>query len=243
MIKIIKLSLLLTTCAISATVFSQNKEMNIPSEVNVLASYQASYTLFRKGSELGKGQRQLTKTDNGYSLSSSSNIKWLFLSDSRKENSVFTIEKDIITAQTYHYERTGTGRDREENIIFKPEKITTVYKNNKKVLKPIQLTFDPLLYQLALRKDLIDNKKILSYHMIRRGKETQYIFERLGTESVKTPIGHIDAIKLQRVRENSSRNTLIWVAPSLNYTVIKMTQFKDNQEQADLQLNWLHFDK
>jgi len=228
--------------AISASSFAQNNEMNIPSKKDALAPYQASYTLFRKGSELGKGQRKLTKTDKGYSLSSSSNIKWMFLSDTRKENSEFTLDKDILTAHKYRYERTGTGRDREENIVFTPEKITTTYKNNEKVIKPIQLTFDPLMYQLALRKDLIENKKVLSYHMIRRGGETQYLFERIGTETIKTPLGRIEAIKLRRVRENSTRNTLIWIAPSLNYSVVRMTQFKDGQEQADLQLNWLHFD-
>lgn len=78
--------------------------------------------------------------------------------------------------------------------------------------------------------------------MVRRGSETNYTFERVGTETVKTPIGRFEAIKLRRVRENSTRNTLIWIAPSLNYSVVKMTQFKDGQEQADLQLNWLHFD-
>jgi len=242
MIKIIKLSLLLAMTAISAPTFAQNNEMNIPSKQDALAPYQASYTLFRKGSELGKGQRKLSKTDNGYALSSSSNIKWMFLSDTRKENSEFTLEQGILTAQKYHYERTGTGRDREENIEFSTDKITSIYKNNEKVIKPIQLTFDPLMYQLALRKDLIDDKKVLSYHMVRRGGETQYLFERLGTETIKTPMGRIEAIKLRRVRENSTRNTLIWIAPSLNYSVVKMTQFKNGQEQADLQLNWLHFD-
>lgn len=242
MIKKITLAALLPLCVVSLSSTAAMQDMNLPEKTNALAPYQASYTLFRKGSEMGEGQRKLTKTDKGYQLSSSSNIKWMFLSDTRKENSNFTIEKDIFVAQDYRYLRTGTGRDREETIEFLPQKIISVYKNNEKVIKPIQLTFDPLIYQLALRKDLIDNKKVLSYHMMRRGSETNYRFERIGTENIKTPIGRFDAIKLRRVRENSTRNTLIWIAPSLNYSVVKMTQFKDNQEQADLQLNWLHFD-
>lgn len=242
MIKILKLSLLLATCVFSISTHANNEAMNIPTKANALAPYQASYTLFRKGSELGKGQRRLEKNVDGYHLSSNSNIKWLFLSDTRQEDSHFTINQDILTPLKYLYVRTGTGRDRDETIIFSPEKITSTYKNNKETVKPIQQTFDPLVYQLALRRDLIDNKKILSYHMMRRGKETQYIFERLGTETVKTPIGRFEAIKLQRVRKNSSRETFIWIAPSLNYAVVKMTQFKDKSEQADLQLNWLHFD-
>jgi hypothetical protein len=242
MIKIIKRSAFLATFIFSLPTFAVTEEMNIPEKADALAPYQASYALFRKGSELGKGHRKLSKSDTGYELSSSSAIKWLLLSDTRKENSQFSIKDGIFTPQTYRYERTGTGRDRQESIDFAKETVTSVYKNNEKTFRPIQLTFDPLIYQLALRKDLIDNKKVLSYHMVRRGKETNYVFERVGKETVKTPIGRFEAIKLRRVRENSSRNTLIWVAPSLNYSVVKMTQFKDGQEQADLQLSWLHFD-
>jgi len=242
MIKFFKLSLLLAAYALSNFTHANTEEMNIPSTANAFIPYQASYTLFRKGSELGKGQRRLEKKADGFHLSSNSNIKWLFLSDTRQEDSHFIINQDIITPLNYHYVRTGTGRDREETINFSPEQITSVYKNNKKTVKPIQHTYDPLAYQLALRRDLIDDKKIFSYHIMRRGKETQYIFKRVGTEIVKTPIGRFEAIKLQRVRENSSRDTLIWIAPSLNYSVVKMTQYKDKEEQAELQLNWLHFD-
>lgn len=242
MINIFKLplALILSTSAIIS--HAETDEMNIPETADALIPYQASYTLFRKGSELGKGQRKLTKTSTGYHLSSSSNIKWMFLSDTRKENSAFTIENDIFAPITYHYERTGTGRDREENITFEKENIKSIYKNNEENFKKIQLTYDPLIYQLALRKDLIDDNKVLSYHMIKRCKETQYTFRKLGTETIKTPMGRFEAIKLQRVRTNSTRNTLIWIAPSLNYTVVKMTQFKDGAEQADLQLSWLHFE-
>ena len=240
MINIFKLSLALVLC--SYATIGQTQEMNIPETANALVPYQASYTLFRKGNELGKGQRKLEKTEDGYHLSSSSNIKWMFLSDTRKENSAFTIKDGIFTPDNYHYIRTGTGRDREEHITFEKEAIKSIYKNNKESFKPIQHTFDPLLYQLALRRDLIKENKILSYHMVKRCKETQYTFKRLGTETIKTPMGRIEAIKLQRVRENSTRNTLIWIAPSLNYTVVKMTQFKDGAEQADLQLSWLHFE-
>ncbi|WP_435273886.1 DUF3108 domain-containing protein [Psychrobium sp. nBUS_13] len=242
MIKIIKRSAFLATCLFAVPSFASTSEMNIPEKADAFAPYQASYALFRKGSELGKGHRKLTSTGDGYKLSSSSNIKWLLLSDTRKEDSEFSLVKDIFVPKSYRYERTGTGRDREETIEFSDKNITSVYKNNEKSFRPIQLTFDPLIYQLALRKDLIANKKVLSYHLVRRGNETNYTFERVGTEDVKTPIGRFEAIKLRRVRENSTRNTLIWVAPLLNYSVVKMTQYKDGQEQADLQLNWLHFD-
>ena len=80
----------------------------------------------------------------------------------------------------------------------------------------------PLIYQLALRKDLIANKERFCHITWYVAVTKQIIrFERVGTETVKTPIGRFEAIKLRRVRENSTRNTLIWIAPSLNYSVVK----------------------
>jgi len=209
---------------------------------DALKPYQATYKLFRKGSELGEGYRELSKTDAGYTIKSRSKISWLFLSDSRNEVSKFEINDGLLTAKDYHFVRTGTGRDREEVITFSPELIESTYKSNTKQIKPIQYPYDPLLYQLALRQDLINNKVPLSYHLIRKGNETQYTFQREGLEMISTPYGRIEALKIIRTRDKgSSRKTIIWAAPSLNYVVVRMTQYKDGSEQADLQLNSLNF--
>lgn len=238
MLKMLTYLLSTTLLLASTSTFAQQPSQ----DVDVLKPYHATYKLFRKGSDLGEGVRELTKTATGYNIKSMSKISWLFLSDSRKEESSFTIEDGLLTAQDYRFVRTGTGRDREETITFSPEGIKSTYKSNSKQIKPILYSYDPLLYQLALRKDLANEKEPLSYHLIRKGKEAQYIFERVGMETINTPYGRIEALKIERKREKgSSRRTLIWAAPSLNYVVVKMTQFKDGAEQADLQLSSLKF--
>jgi len=235
MIRIITLFIIAALSSFSTQAQSTNEK------ADALKPYHATYKVFRKGSDLGEGSRELLKTDNGYVIKSNSKISWLFLSDNRKEVSNFMVKDGLFQAQDYRYVRTGTGRDREETITFSPLLIESTYKNNTVKIKPILYTYDPLLYQLALRQDLIDNKEILSYHMVRKGKETQYRFEKQGMETINTPYGRIEAIKVLRLRENSSRRTLLWVAPSLNYVVVKLTQYKDGAEQADLQLSSLSF--
>lgn len=237
MIKISKLVITSTILLLSQFGVQAQEEVV---KADALKPYQATYKLFRKGSDLGEGFRELSKTEDGYKIKSMSKISWLFLSDSRNEVSNFNVLDGLLTAKDYRYVRTGTGRDREEIISFSPELIESTYKSNTKQIKPILYTYDPLLYQLALRQDLINNKKPLSYHLIRKGKETQYRFERKGLETVNTPYGRIEAIKIERIRGNGSpRKTLIWAAPSLNYVIVKMTQYKDGAEQADLQLSSL----
>ena len=225
----------------SLVIFAANvmaTEMTKKLEANALTPYKASYKLLRKGTELGEGFRELVKTEHGYRLNMTSKIKWMFLSDTRKERSDFVIEDDILTAANYSYNRTGTGPDREEITTFAANKITSVYKNNESIIKPIQLTYDSLLYQLAMRQDLIADKSPLSYHVVRRGKQSQYNFKVVGEETISVPYGRLDTIRVERVRENSSRETIFWVAPSLNYTVVKMTQLKNGKQQAEMQLTW-----
>ncbi|MDP2560128.1 DUF3108 domain-containing protein [Psychrobium sp. 1_MG-2023] len=239
--RIFLLCALLSVAFSSVATTNDNTTSDVP-PADSLKLYQASYKLFRQGNELGEGYRELSATQSGYSLKAHSKIQWMFLSDSRKERSDFSIVDGIFTPKQYHFVRTGTGRDREESIDFLGEKIETVYKSNQKTIRPIQLTFDPLLYQLALRQDLIDGKELLSYHMVRRGKQTHYQFERVGKETVNVPYGRVEAIKIKRIRKKSSRETFIWVAPSLNYSVVKLVQHKDGSEQAQMQLNWIKFD-
>lgn len=230
----------------SLVIFSANilaTEIEPAKKADALTPYKASYKLLRKGTELGEGFRELVKTDGGYTIKMTSKIKWLFLSDSRKESSEFTIEDDILSAKKYSYLRTGTGPDREEITIFGAEKITSTYKNNEKIIIPIQLTYDSLLYQLAMRQDLIANRTPLNYHVVRRGKQTQYNFKIVGEETVTVPFGRIKTIRIERVRDNgASRSTIFWIAPSLNYTVVKMTQLKDGKQQAEMQLTWFKLD-
>ncbi len=238
----IKTITLIITSTILALSHYGAQAQEVQSKADALKPYQATYKLFRKGSDLGEGFRQLTKNDDGYQIKSMSKISWLFLSDSRNEVSNFNLKDGLLSAKDYRFVRTGTGRDREETISFGADLIESTYKSNTKQIKPILYTYDPLLYQLALRQDLISNKEPLSYHLIRKGRETQYLFERKGLETVNTPYGRIEALKIERLRSNgSSRKTIIWAAPSLNYVVVKMTQYKDGAEQADLQLSSLKF--
>jgi len=236
-----KISLIIASAILllgHSAAFSQEDQTS----ADALNPYHATYKLFRKGSDLGEGFRALSKTATGYEIKSMSKISWLFLSDNRREVSSFNVEDGLLVAKDYRFVRTGTGRDREEIISFSPDAIESTYKGELNKIKPILYPYDPLMYQLALRQDLISNKHPLTYHLIRKGKETQYNFERKGLETINTPYGRIEAIKIERIRDkSSSRKTIIWVAPSLNYVVVKMTQYKDGSEQADLQLSSLTF--
>ena len=92
-----------------------------------------------------------------------------------------------------------------------------------------------------MQQQLIAGGKEFDYSLVKRGKLVQYRFKIIGQEQLSLPYGKLDTVKIQRIRESSKRNTLMWVAPSLNYAMVKLTQYKNGKEQADLQLSWLQF--
>jgi len=204
-------------------------------------SFKANYKVFRKGSELGEAYRQLTKENGQYMLETDSQISWLFLSDSRHERSTFNVEQGKVVPLSYSFKRTGTGRDKKTELTFNQDKITSVYKNKTVEINATPDMLDPQLYQLVMQQQLLAGDKEFEYPVVHRGKQVNYKFRIIATEELTLPYGKVSAIKLERVRESSRRQTLLWVAPSLNYTMVKLTQFKDGKEQADLQLAWLKF--
>ena len=241
MIIMIKKRLLLigTTLLLSSTLLlAENSDLN---DSNALVPFKATYKVFRKGSELGEAYRHLTKNKQTYTLETDSKISWLFLSDNRHEVSKFKLEQGKIVPQSYDYKRTGTGRDRVTHTQFSSPTISTNYKSKDYQLAWQDNVLDPQLYQLVMQQQLIAGGKEFDYSLVKRGKLVQYRFKIIGQEQLSLPYGKLDTVKIQRIRESSKRNTLMWVAPSLNYAMVKLTQYKNGKEQADLQLSWLQF--
>lgn len=215
--------------------------MATPTLNDAFIPFKANYKVFRKGSELGEAYRQLIKKDDQYILETDSQISWMFLSDSRHERSTFKVKEGKLIPQKYAYKRSGTGRDRKTNLSFEQDKIVSIYKSKTIEFSPQADVLDPQLYQLAMQQQLIAGETEFEYPLIHRGKLVTYKFKIAATEELTLPYGKIKAIKLERIRKSSRRKTLLWVAPSLNYAMVKLTQFKDGKEQADLQLAWLKF--
>ncbi|MCA1768321.1 MAG: DUF3108 domain-containing protein, partial [Idiomarina sp.] len=70
--------------------------------------------------------------------------------------------------------------------------------------------------------------------------EDEYRFKVLAKEQqLSLPYGEVEAIKVERIRDNNRRQTFFWFAPELNYVMVKMQQFKEGEEQATMSLKSL----
>jgi len=203
-----------------------------------LKEFEAEYKAFQFGKELGQASIKLESLGRKkYRMSYQSKVSIFFLSDKRKEVSLFTYNNGTIIPFKYRYERTGFGSDKEFVAEFN--------KKNKKILLngdenslPWEGQFDNQLYRLDIQSQLANNKKEFEYNIVNtRGELRNYRIIVLGTEQISLPYGNIDGVKVKIARTSSKRETYAWFAPSLGYQLVRLQQFKEGEEQGDIQLS------
>ena len=70
--------------------------------------------------------------------------------------------------------------------------------------------------------DLQAGKESLQYTVADGGKTKIYNFEILGEETIKTPLGELETIKLERHRPDSRRKSTLWCARQLEFLPVKV---------------------
>ena len=209
-------------------------------DTSLITPFEAVYYAYKWDDNLGSAKISLEKLSADlYSLTYQSKVSKFFLSDKRFEHSIFMIEGDHLVPQQYNYARTGTGPDKSLKVEFPSQDGADIQIENddESFSLPWQGELDNQLYRLDVPIRLARGAKDLSYDFINyRGQQRHYGLKVMGTEVVDLPYGQIEAIKVQIVRESSSRHTLAWFAPDLNYQLVRLQQFKDGDEQGDLRL-------
>lgn len=82
--------------------------------------------------------------------------------------------------------------------------------------------YDPLSFFIEARCELMAGKKEFSYPLIHKGDKKTHNYQVVGTELVKTGQGEVEALVIERDRKSESRQTRLYVAPSLDYLLVKI---------------------
>ncbi|MCW8092430.1 DUF3108 domain-containing protein [Alteromonas sp. ASW11-130] len=202
-----------------------------------LVPFKAEYIAYKWGDDIGKAELKLEKlSKNQYSLTYSSDVSKFFLSDKRYEHSIFTVRNNHLVPHQYYFSRTGTGADKKLKLKFveKPERQILV---NESTSQDWHKELDNQLYRIDLPRQLAAGKESLSYDFINyRAEIRNYQIDVVDKETLVLPYGKLDTIKVQIIRQSSSRETYAWFAPALDYNLVRLQQFKDNDEQGDIKL-------
>lgn len=206
----------------------------------VIKPFEAVYDMYRQGDKLGGGKRSLKSLgENTFSLSLVSDIEWLIFSDARKEISNFSNNNGRLVPSTYTYERTGTGKDKEINILFNPDHSLIVEPKAKKSPAPDTWEdgwLDEMSLHMQIQADLIEGETKFEYTIVSNsGKLQTYQFEVIGHELISTGLGRFNAIKVARIYPpNKFYAQHAWFIPDINHTLARLWRMKKGVEQYDL---------
>lgn len=194
-----------------------------------LPDFSANYLVKLNGIQAGELKQDLTSTSDGYrhftSATQAKGIFAFFKPDLVEETSTWRMVDHQIKPQHYLYQRSGGKKDKYLKLDF-DWTLQQLHIDDKKQPWELELepqTLDKLVYQLALMTDLSSGDQQYNYRIADGGKIKTYTINVIDEEIIKTPLGKIKAIKLKRLRdETSKRQTVLWCAPALNYLPVKL---------------------
>ncbi len=226
----------LAVCGLFALTFSVNAQDDGQASAT-LQPYAATYTAYKWGDDVGEANIELSKLgEDQYSLLYTSKVSKFFLSDKRSEHSIFRVENASVVPSQYYYNRSGTGPDKALKVTFSQQGEGSIRVENGDTFK-WNGEFDNQIYRLDLAKQLAQGKTSLEYDFVNyRGQLRHYGVEVVNEEVLSLPYGELEAVKVKLIRDSNKRETFAWFAPSLNYALVRLQQFKDGDEQGDIKL-------
>ncbi len=203
--------------------------------------FEAKYKLQRNGKEAAQTIVALKPSTVEGEFDYSSNTEGsrgiaALLGGEINQHSHFRWKDDQIIALDYRYRQKVAFKKRRRNTIFDWQQLRA-NGTGKKGPWEIELkpgVIDPLLVNLAMMQDRPRPDNKLTYTLIEKGREKSWRFQVFAGEQVETPAGSFATVKLQRLRSGSSRETLIWLAPDLNYLAVKILQTEGDDETLSL---------
>jgi hypothetical protein len=194
-----------------------------------LTPYTATYSSTIKGIN-AKLTRTLTKNKQGQ-WHISNKAEALFLSFT--EQSTLQINGNVVQPLNYQY--------RGDQIEFQWDKNTAavVHDNEKLNIELHPGVQDKISYQLQIRLDLMaENGQFTDKHysMISGTRIKTYDIKKVGEETLATPIGNIDTVKIEISRKGKSRKIYAWMAKDKNYLLVRLQRIAEGKVSYSMDL-------
>ncbi len=95
---------------------------------------------------------------------------------------------------------------------------------------------DLLSLQMQLMQDLSNDSLQAEYTVLKDNALKTYAVTKLAEETITVRKQNYETVKLKQKRAGSSRHTIMWLAKDLQYTVVKMEQYKGDKKRGTLSL-------
>jgi len=175
-------------------------------------------TLTRTLSREGKHWRLLSKTSGRKFL------KFTFTQDSLFE--LIEGQPSTISASS---KLSSIVKRKQSFSVNENNKLQWHYKDETGTLDAQSPVIDQSTSQLYIEDFARRGQQAFSINLFNKRGFTEQKFKLDGSAEVATEAGTFDTIKVARVRENSKRSTIMYLAPDLNYAMVRIDQLDDGE--------------
>ncbi|MGE6475624.1 DUF3108 domain-containing protein [Psychrobacter sp. NPDC078631] len=194
----------------------------------------ADYSFTVEDKYKGTATRTLSKSGNTWKYNVKARVAGVA---SASQNSTFTLNGNNVspTQASTTYKLLGMGRTHKLDFNPSSKKVTSNYKGKSTTMNMSQQAFDDLSLEVQIRQDLLNGKFSGNYYMAKKDKIEKTPFKKSGSTKITVPAGTFDTVRVDRVHDDDSRSTSFWLAPSLDYMPVKVSQINDGKKM-DLEL-------
>ena len=194
-----------------------------------LRPYSAQYKTTARGMALKLNRKLEENGDGSYTLTNGGKIMVVGF----HEMSVFSVDGTAIVPKSYVYQGTGLiNRRREVHFTPDSDTIRSLYKEQWYDLPYEKGTLDRMSQQEQVRLFLLNDptpKEDISITVADGKRVKDYQLRYVGEETIETPMGTLDTLHFERVHDDPDRSSDTWVAPSLDYLMVKTVHVEDGK--------------
>lgn len=194
-----------------------------------LRPYTAQYKTTARGMALKLTRKLKLSADGHYTLTNGGKI----MVAGFHEVSVFSTTGAEIVPKSYVYQGTGLiNRRREVHFTPGSDSIRSLYKGSWYDLAYTQGTLDRMSQQEHLRLLLLNSATPQDDIAVRiaDGKRVKdYLLRYVAEETLQTPMGELQTLHFERLHDDPDRTSDMWLAPELDYLIVKTVHVEDNK--------------
>ncbi|OOS23078.1 hypothetical protein B0681_10090 [Moraxella porci DSM 25326] len=192
-----------------------------------LPGYSATYKVSADG-KTGTATRTLVKTGNNYKYTVNARAAGIA---TLSQTASFSLSggRIVPSSSSMSARILGVGNTHSVQFNNRAKNVVSTYKGKATTIAMPRQAYDDLSLEAQIRQELIDGKFSGSYPLVKRTTIETTRFKKAGSSKITVPAGTYDVVRIDRIHDDRDRATSFWLAPSLNYLPIKVSQTADGK--------------
>lgn len=207
-----------------------------------LPEFTALYDFERGRVTIGETRISLERNQEDiyryWSESKATGFVSLFVNDIIRQESLFRFEDGKFWPVSYEYQQLNSSKNRDESIVYDwTDGVAKVnYRGHESEARLDPGTMDHFLMQFAITVHSRDGELDRVFHVLDNAEIKSYHLKKMATETIATPAGNFDVLRVERIDDTRDKRLRLWLAPELGYLPVKIEHEKLNEETLRLVL-------